>query len=78
VFSIRYVKNYIKRVTGRLETSKKKGATSEGGFVYMAVQCRRQILRTDRIPQEKELLRTTLEPEQRTGRIRLSFMGCNK
>jgi hypothetical protein len=50
VFSRQFAKNYLKRVTGRLQTS-------EGGFVYGAVQCRRQVLRADRISQEKELLR---------------------
>jgi hypothetical protein len=53
------VKNYRKRVTGRLQTSKKvskKERSNEGrgirlplrrGFIYGTVQCRRQILRTE-------------------------------
>jgi hypothetical protein len=39
------------------------------GLVSGRVQCRREILRTDRKPQEKELLRRTQEAEYRTEKI---------
>jgi hypothetical protein len=40
------------------------------GLVYGTVQCRRQLLRRDTIPQEKKLLRRTQEPEYRTEKIK--------
>jgi hypothetical protein len=79
VFSRGYVKNYLEMVTGRLQISKRKdGVTSEdqdrsntGSKNSSTGQSSEEdILRTDRIPQEKELLRRIQEPEYKTEKIK--------
>jgi hypothetical protein len=72
--SRRYAKRYLKGVTGQKEYST--------GFRY---ECRTrkdlkkadtEILRTDRIPQEKELLRRIQEPKYRTEKIKSLVKRC--
>jgi hypothetical protein len=65
----------VKNSSARRQDSTEQGHywNTEGGFVYGTVHCKRQILLTERIPQE-ELLRRTQEPKYRREKKNLSFM----
>jgi hypothetical protein len=59
VFSRRYEKNCLKKVTGRLKTVRKDGAKSEDSSTG-------QSSAEDRIPQEKELLKIIQERDYKS------------
>jgi hypothetical protein len=79
VSSRRYAKDYLKGITGRLQTVRiyPPGRSVQYRTSELSIRLRNspvkktdaEILRTDRTPQEKKLLRKMQEPEHGTEKI---------